>query len=329
MKQPLNILMLGGAKRVSMARLFKKAADRLDFDLNLYSFELDKDVPVACVAEVIVGGKWTDENILEQLDRVLTEKNIDIIIPFVDGSIEVAANYCKLNPMAWSPVSSSEVCRSMFDKVTADELLRGYNIPLPRVVTGGKPSFYPVIAKPRKGSASKGIHIINDERDWDYLHLDTDQYIVQEYIANRNEYTLDCYVDHTNKITTISPRLRIEVLGGEVIRTATVELPGGVEIARQAIDAVGLRGAVTVQLIEDKDTGRLMLMEINPRLGGGAVCSVYAGVDIPAMIINDWQCHYIDFADPKPGVEMARYMQEVIFDDNKQVIDRPDSAPSY
>lgn len=321
MIQPLNILMLGGAKRVSMSRLFKAAAERLEFDLNLYSFELEKDVPVASVADVIVGGKWTDDTILDQLDRVLNEKNIDIIIPFVDGSIEVAANYCKLNPMAWSPVSSAEVCRSMFDKLTADDLLRAAGIPLPRIVTGGKPSFYPVIAKPRTGSASKGIKIIENEKEWDYFNLDTGKYIIQEYIANRNEYTLDCYVDHTGHITAISPRLRIDVLGGEVIRTRTVNLPEGVEMARQAIDAVGLRGAVTVQLIEDLDTGRLMLMEINPRLGGGAVCSVYAGVDIPAMIINDWQCHYIEFADPKPDIEMVRYMQEVIFDAGNRVVE--------
>jgi len=30
-----------------------------------------------------------------------------------------------------------------------------------------------------------------------------------------------------------------------------------------------------------------MIMEINPRLGGGAVAAVHAGADIPAMIISE------------------------------------------
>jgi len=322
MKQPLNILMLGGAKRVSMARLFVESAARLGFDARMYSFELAEDVPIAAVAEVITGGKWNDPTLPDQLHQVWIEKKIDIIVPFVDGAVEVAAAYCRHNPQVWSPVSSPEVSRAMFDKSTADELLRTQGIPLPRVVNDGEPQVFPVIAKPRYGSASKGIIVIDNITQWRGLNIDPDKYIVQEYIANRNEYTLDCYIDHTGHITAVSPRRRMEVVGGEVSRTVTVELPEGVDIARAAIIAMGLQGAVTVQLIEDTDTGRLMLMEINPRLGGGAVCSVYAGVDLPGMIIEDWRCHYIEYAKAIPGIEMSRYMQEVVFDAKKKVISK-------
>lgn len=322
MKHPLNILMLGGAKRVSMARLFEETASRLGYDARLYSFELGEDVPIAAVAEVITGGKWSDPSVLDQLHKAWIDKKIDIILPFVDGAVEVAASYCRHNSMVWSPVSSPEVSRAMFDKRTADELLRAHNIPLPRIVSSGEPEFFPVIAKPRNGSASKGIMVIRDINQWREANLDCEKYIVQEYIENRREYTLDCYIDHTDHITAISPRLRIEVVGGEVSRTVTVELPDGVSIARSAIKAVGLRGAVTVQLIEDIDTGRLMLMEINPRLGGGAVCSVYAGVNLPEMIINDWECHYIEYMEGTPGIEMTRYMQEVVFDRDKKIINK-------
>ena len=57
--QPLNVLMLGGAKRVSMARLFTETAAKLKYNARMYSFELGEDVPIASVAEVITGGKWT------------------------------------------------------------------------------------------------------------------------------------------------------------------------------------------------------------------------------------------------------------------------------
>lgn len=307
---------------MSMARLMTDTAARLGFDARMYSFELGEDVPIAAVAEVITGGKWSDPALVDQLNQACIDKKIDIILPFVDGAVEVAAEYCEQNVQVWSPVSSPEISRAMFDKKIADELLRAQGIPLPRIMTGSEPSLFPVIAKPRTGSASKGIVVVHNIEQWRELNLDPDLYIVQEYIANRKEYTLDCYIDHTNHITAISPRLRIEVVGGEVSRTVTVDLPEGVEIARKAIRAVGLCGAVTVQLIADVDTSRLMLMEINPRLGGGAVCSVYAGVNLPEMIINDWQCHYIEYMHPTPGIEMTRYMQEVVFDPHKHLLNK-------
>lgn len=314
MMQPLNVLMLGGAKRVSMAKLFVKEAAILGYEASLYSFELDKDVPIATVAEVITGGKWNDPTILDQIHTTCIEKKIDIILPFVDGAVMVAAEYCRCNSQVWSPASSPELSRAMFDKKVTDELLREKEILLPRCVTEAEPAFFPVIAKPRTGSASKGIKVIHNMTEWHNAHIDREKYIVQEYIAHRREYTLDCYIDNTGHITAISPRLRVEVVGGEVSRTVTVDLPAGVDIARNVIKSLGLRGAVTIQLLEDIDSGRLMLMEINPRLGGGAVCSVYAGVNLPQMIINDWRSYYIDFMEAKPGVEMTRYMQEVVFD---------------
>lgn len=320
MAKPLNVLMLGGAKRVSLAKHFIATAAKMGYDARLYSFELNKNVPVASVAEIVIGGKWNDPELFKQLHDVCADNKIDIILPFVDGAVEIAASFCQKETSIWSPVSAPEVCRAMFDKKCADEILRSNNVPLPRVVDTQIPEFFPVIAKPRTGSASKGIIVIHDLEQWNDLNLDVDKYIVQEYIANRREYTLDCYIDRKGIISAISPRLRIEVAGGEVVRSLTVDLPEGIEIARAAIDATGLRGAVTVQLIENVDSGKLMLMEINPRLGGGVVCSLYAGINILEMIINDWQGREIKYKKSKAGIEMARFMQEIVFDSDNNIV---------
>lgn len=311
--------MLGGAKRVSMANHIIRAASRLGLIARMFSFELDRTVPIAQVAEVVIGGKWSDTDIMEQLDKVCLQHGIDIIIPFVDGAVEVAARYCKHNPSVWSPVSEEDVCKCMFDKLLADGLFRDKKIPLPKIVKGDVPEFFPVIAKPRTGSASKGILIIGSLSQWQQLDIKKDNYIIQEYISPRREYTLDCFIDRNGIIQAISPRLRKEVVGGEVSRTVTVDLPRGIIIAKEAIEAADLRGAVTIQLIEDMKTGEIMLMEVNPRLGGGAVCSIYAGVDLPEMIIQDWLGENIAYQQPKTGIEMTRYMQEVVFDCNNDL----------
>lgn len=327
MARKLNILMLGGAKRVSMGRLLIDAAARKGFEAKIFSCELDRTVPVAVIGEIVTCGRWSDPDIIDRLHDICLDKDIDIMLPFVDGAVEVAARYCIVHSEVWSPVSSPEMSHAMFDKVMCDDMLRGAAIPLPRrcyldseLSLTCKPAFYPVIAKPRCGSASKGIIVFNNEKEWHEANINADGYLLQEYIANRREYTIDCYVDRRGNIAAASPRLRLEVTGGEVSRTVTVDLPEGVGIACKAIGRLGLRGAVTVQLIEDAGTGRLMFMEINPRLGGGAVCSVRAGADIPSMIIDDWQQCDVKPMNAAPGIVMARYMQEVMFDANGNII---------
>ena len=54
----ITILMLGGAKRVSVARHIKDAFRALGHQARVLSYELDWRVPAVAVAEVIQGRRW-------------------------------------------------------------------------------------------------------------------------------------------------------------------------------------------------------------------------------------------------------------------------------
>ena len=56
-----------------------------------------------------------------------------------------------------------------------------------------------------------------------------------------------------------------------------------------------------------------MIMEINPRLGGGVVCSAGAGADIPGCIADEALGFDARPSRAVPGTEMCRYFEEVIF----------------
>lgn len=312
MRKTINILFLGGAKRVSMARKFKEAGARRGYDVNIFSYELDYDVPIASIATVVKGLRWNDPEVLESLHRVVADHAIDMMIPFVDMLVGVASRYAERYADVFAPVSRPELCDIMFDKVLSDALFERHSIARPPLYQRGRPSF-PLIAKPRFGSASKGIKVVNNAVDFRSVIARADDYLIQKYIPNRREYTVDCYVSATGSCACISPRLRVEVIGGEVSRTVTVDDPALVEASRRAITAIGLRGAVTLQFLRDVDTDSLMIMEINPRLGGGAVCSVHAGADLPGMIIDEFLGVEPSPASPRPGVEIARYFEEVVF----------------
>lgn len=313
----LNILFLGGAKRVSIARMFKEAAVRAGLEAEIFSYELSREVPVACEATIIEGCRWSDPDILESLNDVCVSRSIDVIIPFVDGAVRVAADYRDRYGSVFVPTGSPDVAEAMFDKVVAARLFAEKGLPAPATYTPGDPCLR-LIAKPRHGSASKGIIEIRDLETLDRVLGRGDEYLIQERIDNRNEITVDCYVSVIDgEIKALSPRRRLATAGGEVTDTVTISDSRIDDIVGRTLSSLGLVGAVTVQLIEDLEDGRLMLMEINPRLGGGAVCSVCAGADIPAMIIAEACGTAAAPLQAKPGVMITRYMQEVVFDNGK------------
>ena len=103
-KKHLNILFLGGAKRVSMGRKIIEAGLRLGADVRIFSYELSRQVPVAAIGEVVIGLKWNDSAILEHLHSVVEEYRIDVMLPFVDAAVGVAGLYVARYSIRWTVI---------------------------------------------------------------------------------------------------------------------------------------------------------------------------------------------------------------------------------
>lgn len=316
MRQAVNVMFLGGAKRVSIGRWFIEAGVSLGLDVNLFSYELSAQVPIASVAHVIIGRRWSDADLMEHLHATVVENGIDIIVPFVDPAVEIAARYCMSQPgVCWTPGSNTDMAARMFDKAEADAVFRNFGFPLPADASADGFDGM-VIAKPRMGSASKGIRVIDRT---EMLRMqgcgEAEAFIFQEYIADREEFTVDCYVGRNGDIVCAVPRRRIEVTGGEASVTQTLRDSEIEEWSRTILCALKLTGPVTLQFLrERKENGRLMLMEINPRLGGGAVCAIHAGADLPGFILREWMGKRPEpCCDWESGVRICRYLQEIVF----------------
>lgn len=312
----ISLLFLGGAKRVAVGRMFGHACHDRGLECMITGYELDRHCPLAAIGDVVEGLKWSDPAIFDTLDQVSDAYGVNIVVPFVDPAVGIAARYAAMNHYGreiFSPVTSHELAARMFDKCAAAEFFEQLGLPIPATFGPGE-LFRPLIAKPRFGSASKGIVMIDTPKKLRELEPQADRYLIQERIDNRSEITVDCYVGvRDGRIYTVSPRVRLEVSGGESVRTLTVDDPEAVDLACHILDVTGLRGAVTIQLLRDLDNGRLLLMEINPRLGGGVVASVHAGADIPGLIIADALGDQLAELTPQPGVLVARYLDDVVF----------------
>lgn len=341
-KRIVRILFLGGAKRVSMGQKFLEAGRRLGLEVELFSYELSPLVPVASIATTIEGRRWKDPDIYPHLNQVVIDYGIDILIPFVDGAVEVAARYRDDYGDIWVPVGTPESASAMFDKSLADTLFREHALPVPERWNGCFPAPLPLIAKPVFGSASKGIKVLQTVAELRELTEagNADGYLIQEYIADRKEITIDCYRSLNGEVICTVPRYRIETQGGEASVTRTFANPEVEKLAVRTLEALDLRGAVTIQLLERTEPDavrerltdsrerltdnsapeRFMLMEINPRLGGGAVCSVHAGAPLPEFILRDYLGMPLEpCRDWVPGTLITRYFSEVCFKPNNNL----------
>lgn len=312
-KKEINILFLGGGKRVAIAQHFKQYGKSYGVRINIFSYELMKEVPIAVEGEIIIGMRWREECIIEDLKRVIYQKKIDIVLPFVDPAVEVASRLKTECSSVFIPVSETGMCKVMFDKILAAHWFEKHRIVQPIFYEKKDSCNYPVILKPRWGSASKGIRVISREEEFP-IALNWDEYIIQEYIVDRIEYTVDCYVGENREIISVVPRIREEVAGGEVTRSRVVRDQAVIEVAEKILKAGDFRGPVTLQFIKDRKKDKLYIMEINPRLGGGVIASISAGSELISFLVKEALGEEIKRVDDwKAGTLMTRYLKEVIF----------------
>lgn len=308
----INILFLGGAKRVSVANHFKNTAKEMGHNLNVFSYELDNKVPIACVGEVIIGKKWKDKDLLNDLKENIGKYNINIVLAFVDPAIYVISELKKLCPNVFIPVSEPELCNIMFDKVFSAEWFHDHNISQPAFYTNPSAFQYPLILKPRTGSASKGIVVCHSKAE--LPDVDFKQYLVSEFIADHTEFSVDCYVSQSGVVTSVVPRIRLETAGGEAVRSKTIKDQSIIEESKKILTAGKFRGPITIQYIKDNTNGNVYVMEINPRLGGAVVTSIGAGSGIIKMILDEYLGNSIKpITDWRDNTVMVRYFNEVIF----------------
>lgn len=312
MSRKITILMLGGGRRVSVAESLIKAGEKLGYEVNIIGYELEEKVPLSLVGKIIIGLKWNEEGVIQDVVRVAIQNEVNIILPFVGGGVVVAARCKELLPHVFIPVTAADTALTMFDKHLAAKAFKEAKLPIPKTYSIINAEV-PAIVKPKYGYLSRGVKVFYSLDN--LMHLENlSDYLIQEYIENCKEYTVDCYINQQGEILVTVPRKRLEVMGGESTRTVTVREPRLEELSREVIEAFSLRGPITLQYLYDPKKGRFLLMEVNPRLGGGVNCSVYAGAPIMEYIIRESLGEQLTpCTDWKEGTLAARYMKEAIF----------------
>jgi carbamoyl-phosphate synthase large subunit len=308
----INILFLGGAKRVSLAEHFKSSALRRNVDLSIFSYELTELVPISSVAKVIVGLRWSDNMLISHLCEIIKANNIQMVLPFVDPAIEISSQLKHIFNDLYIPCCPANICQIMFNKKLSAKWFSENEIPVPETFSDVFSEF-PLILKPITGSASRGIKVVHNKVELSEVK-NLNEYLIQRYIENREEYTVDCFISNSSELISIVPRIRLDTAGGEVVNSLTVRNNSIIEISKKILGSEKFIGPVTIQFLKDLSNDKVYVMEINPRLGGGVVASICAGADILGVMIDEFLgLPIFPINDWRENTLMTRYFKEVIF----------------
>jgi carbamoyl-phosphate synthase large subunit len=296
--KPITLCFLGASKRVSLLERFVLAANELDVPIRMLSVEASTGfVPISFLAETHAGPRFTDPGFSNFLSRLCNEQGVDLLIPNMDAATVALAHFAERGE-AFCAVSSVELCEAMHDKARSDTFFREHGIPVP-VDTPGR---YPKIAKPVFGFGGKGIRRLASDSERTGIGA---EFIIQDFVEGQ-ETTCDFYVDRQGALLGCVLRDRIEVSDGEVMVCRTRQ-PSAAEKAliEKVAGIAGWYGCITLQYITDS-SGKSYVIEINPRFGGGATCSIEAGLDMPKYLLMEFMGQKAEPAEKIRNIMMSR-----------------------
>jgi carbamoyl-phosphate synthase large subunit len=281
-------------RRIELLRAFREAADVLAIDLTLHGADINHTAPAMHFVDHahLVPRIDTRRHIPALLELVADEK-IDAVIPLIDSDLAALSRARKRFDAHGANViiSDPDVIRVCADKLLTFEALSAAGIDTPRtwpVVDAVKrrKHAFPYFFKPRRGSAGQGLFRVNDLAELKVFARREPDAIVQEFIEGV-EHTLDVYTGLDGKPKCVVPRRRLEVRTGEVSKGLVVKDPRIMAVGRAVVEALGrCRGVITVQCMV-APRGRVCVIEINPRLGGGAPLSIAAGAHFPKWLMAE------------------------------------------
>jgi carbamoyl-phosphate synthase large subunit len=169
----------------------------------------------------------------------------------------------------------------------------------------------PAIVKPRSGSGSRGIRLLEKRAELEVLERDG-TLLIQEHLPGP-EYSLDVLARADGHVAAVVPRERLKVDSGIAVTGRTLKDDALDAFARAVAEAIELTTVANVQVKIDA-SGEPALLEVNARFPGTMPLTVAAGVDMPRLAVMEALGEAIpDGPLPFEEIAMVRYFQERFF----------------
>lgn len=313
----MRILFTSVGRRVELMQLFKKAADKLNIDLEVFGADISETAPAMffCDKKVIVP-RINDNAYIPALIDICKNNKIEALIPTIDTDLMLLSENTSRFQEVGTKVFISRpdkiaICRDK--NYTSDFFVScGLNAPKTYNDYSQYDGKFPCFIKPKDGSSSIDAYKIDTVDELREFANRVDDYVIQPFIDGE-EYTVDIFCDFDSNPVFITPRNRLAVRAGEVLKTEIASDDNIVEECKLLIEKFKPVGAITVQLIKEKTAGVNYYIEINPRFGGGAPLSIMAGADSAEAVLRIIRGEKLCFSQnaAEAGAVFSRFDQSV------------------
>jgi len=295
MKRNFTILISSVGRRAQLVECFRRGARELGIALSVLGTDAAPDLSPGSqlVDRCFKVPRCSDPQFVPETLTVCRNHNVNLIVPTIDPELPIYAAHVEDFEIIGSKVliSSPRTIDIAFDKCRTNEWFVAQGFPtvtqqcLEQVLSNLSKWTFPVIVKPRRGSASIGVRIVDDAEA--LRSLKGQNGLLVESIAQGIEHTTNLFVDRSGRCLCAVPHQRLETRGGEVSKGITVKNNKLMELAKSVAEALpGARGPLNLQGFVDKNN-EVQFTEINARFGGGFPLAAEAGANFCRWILEE------------------------------------------
>lgn len=291
---------IDGTQTMPIAKSLYKKGYRL---IGTYQDKLSYGAHSRYIHEKIQQTCTDEKEIVNNLIRIIKDKDVDVIIPFGDSSAEILSKYKDVfRPHVKLTIPAYDVFMSAYDKNKLMTLCRENNYPHPITVDlSSQPKEselikfpYPALIKPNITTGGRGMTLVksydefkskigNIESKYGNCHL-------QQFIPDGGrQIKVQLFVDKMNNRhygSVIWKQRYYPEKGGSSCCNVTIDAPELIELCRLVLHDLSWEGFADFDLIEDPRDGRLKIMEINPRFPACLKSAVESGIDYSAIQVD-------------------------------------------
>lgn len=317
---PDNILISSIGRRGGLLACFRDSIAARGSNASVFAIDSGTSAPATFLsAGAAKVPRCTHSAFVDAVLDQCTSRAIGLVVPTIDTELPAYATarqrFAEIGVTVC--ISDPETVQICSNKITSHNWLVANGFPTVRQ-TGicdalETPAEWPLplIAKPFNGSASIGVRRIDTRLELEAITRTTSDYIVQE-IARGKEFTVNVYVNRDGHCVCALPHWRMEVRAGEVSKGITVKDARLMKVASDVASQLpGAYGPLNIQCFMD-DSGKIKIIEINARFGGGYPLAHHAGARFTDWLLDEREHKHISyFEEWIDDLAMLRYDEAV------------------
>lgn len=308
----MNILFTSAGRRNYLLEYFREA---IRGEGSVLAVDADANAPALRAADrSFVVPSFSDPGYIEVLKELCLRESVKLVVSLNDLELPLLARHRGEFAAAGVTllVSDFKVVHRCLDKWETHCLLTRARIDTPatflslfqarKALRSGLVSF-PLIVKPRWGTGSLGVQTVHadDELEWAYRLLarripgtviggvsqaDAERAVIVQEAIRGPEFGLDVVNDLQGRYVVTLARRKLGMRAGETDKAEIVRDERLEELGEKIGRLTGHIGLMDCDAMLDEATGRLVVLELNPRFGGGYPFCHVAGANVPAAIVS-------------------------------------------